>query len=180
MNKYIKFHVKLHKRSYAKLSRRILIFLFPTLFLFAIFLTLSPVYYLYKKIDIPLGLMYPLNIILGTIVSVLGLILYFWTILLFSRVDGTQVPLAPTQKLVVKGPYSIIRNPMVTGAILFVTGLGIILNSILFIAVSMVFPLLYIIYIKLVEEKELETRFGEEYKEYKKSTPFIFPKIRVK
>jgi protein-S-isoprenylcysteine O-methyltransferase Ste14 len=32
-------------------------------------------------------------------------------------------------------------------------------------------------YIKL-EEKELEARFGEEYKEYKRKTPFLIPKIR--
>jgi len=32
-------------------------------------------------------------------------------------------------------------------------------------------------YIKLVEEKELEARFGEEYREYKRKTPFLIPKI---
>ena len=33
-------------------------------------------------------------------------------------------------------------------------------------------------YIKLVEEKEREARFGGEYKEYKRKIPFLIPKIR--
>jgi len=32
-----------------------------------------------------------------------------------------------------------------------------------------------LIYIKLIEEKELEERFGSEYLEYKKRTPFLIP-----
>jgi len=35
-------------------------------------------------------------------------------------------------------------------------------------------------YIKLVEEKEREARFGGEYKEYKRKTPFLIPKIGIK
>jgi len=35
-----------------------------------------------------------------------------------------------------------------------------------------------LIYIKLVEEKELEQRFGVEYLEYKRRTPFLIPRFR--
>ena len=31
-------------------------------------------------------------------------------------------------------------------------------------------------YIKLVEEKELMIRFGQDYLEYKKQTPFLIPR----
>jgi len=34
--------------------------------------------------------------------------------------------------------------------------------------------------IKRIEEPELTQRFGEAYREYKKETPFIVPRIRVK
>jgi protein-S-isoprenylcysteine O-methyltransferase Ste14 len=37
-----------------------------------------------------------------------------------------------------------------------------------------------LIYIKLIEEKELEERFGSEYVEYKKRTPFLIPSFRRK
>jgi protein-S-isoprenylcysteine O-methyltransferase Ste14 len=32
-------------------------------------------------------------------------------------------------------------------------------------------------YIKRIEEKELELRFGQEYLEYKKQTPFLIPRF---
>jgi protein-S-isoprenylcysteine O-methyltransferase Ste14 len=38
--------------------------------------------------------------------------------------------------------------------------------------------MILIAYIKLVEEKELEFRFGKEYVDYKNDTPFIIP-IRI-
>jgi protein-S-isoprenylcysteine O-methyltransferase Ste14 len=34
-----------------------------------------------------------------------------------------------------------------------------------------------LIYIKLIEEKELEDRFGSEYLEYKRRTPFLIPRL---
>jgi protein-S-isoprenylcysteine O-methyltransferase Ste14 len=37
-----------------------------------------------------------------------------------------------------------------------------------------------LIYIKWIEEKELEERFGSEYLEYKKRTPFLIPFFRKK
>jgi protein-S-isoprenylcysteine O-methyltransferase Ste14 len=30
-------------------------------------------------------------------------------------------------------------------------------------------------YLKLIEEKELLLRFGQDYEDYKKKTPFFFP-----
>ena len=37
-----------------------------------------------------------------------------------------------------------------------------------------------LVYLKLIEEKELEMRFGQDYLEYKKNTPFILPISIVK
>lgn len=147
------------------------------MFVFFMLLIISPAYVFYKRIDIPLGITHPLNVYLGILISVTGTALYLWTIFLFARVDGTQLPIAPTQQLVTTGPYSITRNPMVTGAALIAVGLGIILNSLIFILISILVPVLYLIYIKLVEEKELEARFGEKYINYKKRTPFLIPKL---
>jgi protein-S-isoprenylcysteine O-methyltransferase Ste14 len=35
-------------------------------------------------------------------------------------------------------------------------------------------------YIKLVEEKELAARFGEEYRAYREGAPFILPRLTRK
>jgi len=41
----------------------------------------------------------------------------------------------------------------------------------------LIYPVGILIYIKLIEEKELEGRFGSEYAEYKKRTPFLIPRF---
>jgi protein-S-isoprenylcysteine O-methyltransferase Ste14 len=58
-----------------------------------------------------------------------------------------------------------------------VCGAGVLFNSLSFILAGLVIPASYPIYIKLVEERELEARFGNAYLSYKKSTPFIVPTI---
>ena len=35
-----------------------------------------------------------------------------------------------------------------------------------------------LIYIKLIEEKEMELRFGADYIEYRRQTPFLIPRFR--
>ena len=114
----------------------------------------------------------------GLFVSASGVALYMWTIVLFARARGTQVPIAPTQRVVTSGPYAVSRNPMLTSAIIMVFGAGVVLNSWSFILAGLVIPTPYLIYILLVEERELEARFGEEYLAYKQSTPFIVPNLR--
>jgi protein-S-isoprenylcysteine O-methyltransferase Ste14 len=37
--------------------------------------------------------------------------------------------------------------------------------------------LLLLLYVKGIEEKELPQRFGEEYLEYKRRTPFLIPRF---
>jgi len=43
------------------------------------------------------------------------------------------------------------------------------------LAAVVIFSLILIVYLKLIEEKELEMRFGREYLEYRINTPFILP-----
>ena len=45
-------------------------------------------------------------------------------------------------------------------------------TALIFVAL---FFLLLLAYLKLVEEKELALRFGQEYLDYKKGTPFLIP-----
>ena len=117
--------------------------------------------------------------ILGTVV---GLFFVLWAALTQWKIGGgTPAPIAPTQHLVVVGPYKYCRNPIEFGAILYYLGIGTYFGG---ITVGIIGCLLGFIigsiYHKLIEEKELEKRFGEEYKQYKESTPFIFPRIKGK
>jgi protein-S-isoprenylcysteine O-methyltransferase Ste14 len=66
---------------------------------------------------------------------------------------------------------------MTLGAVLSYLGLSLLEGSIAALGLTAMFFLSVVLYIKLVEEKELEARFGEDYKNYKEATPFIIPKL---
>jgi protein-S-isoprenylcysteine O-methyltransferase Ste14 len=109
-----------------------------------------------------------------------GLVLALWTVTVqvtFGR--GTPVPLVPTQRLLTHGPYRLCRNPMVLGALTANLGLMVACTSVagaLLVWVPVVG--LAVAYHKLVEERELALRFGEEYLAYQARTPFLVPALR--
>jgi len=110
---------------------------------------------------------------------VVGLFFIGWTSWAQWKIGkSTPVPLVPAQKLVVIGPYAYCRNPLMFGVVLYYLGLVLLVGSLAGILLVIVFGLLYALFIKLVKEKELEARFGKEYIEYKKKTPFLIPRIR--
>jgi protein-S-isoprenylcysteine O-methyltransferase Ste14 len=114
--------------------------------------------------------------VVGLIFIVIGWLFANWTVKAqFSIGKGTPIPLMATQKLIIKAPYTYCRNPMTLGTAIFYLGIAIWLGSFSAIGLSLVYPVGISIYIKLIEEKELEERFGSEYLEYKKRTPFLIP-----
>jgi protein-S-isoprenylcysteine O-methyltransferase Ste14 len=90
---------------------------------------------------------------------------------------GTPMPLQATQKLVVEKPYSLCRNPLYFGLINFFLGISLLIGSISSMMLVLLFSAVILAYIKLIEEKELEIRYGDEYLDYKKSTPLIIPRL---
>jgi protein-S-isoprenylcysteine O-methyltransferase Ste14 len=112
------------------------------------------------------------------LLAMLGLLLGLWTVWVqFRCARGTPVPLMATQKLLTAGPYSLCRNPMALGSIVFYVGIAAFTSSFKPLIAVAVFALLLIAYIKLVEEKELALRFGDEYAQFKRRIPFIIPRF---
>jgi protein-S-isoprenylcysteine O-methyltransferase Ste14 len=107
-----------------------------------------------------------------------GLFIVAWSTLTQARIGGgTPVPLVPTQRLIVSGPYKLCRNPLQLGVMIYYLGLGTLLGSIKIGAVMLVLTFIFgTCYHKFIEEKELLLRFGPEYEEYKARTPFLLPK----
>jgi len=110
-----------------------------------------------------------------------GLIMMTITISSFIRIGkGTLAPWSPTKRLVIKGPYRYVRNPMILGVMTVLLGEAISLWSKNILMWTGVFFLINTVYFILYEEPNLEERFGEEYSRYKKhvsrwlprSTPF--------
>lgn len=57
-------------------------------------------------------------------------------------------------------------------------GVGILFHSIGAAFLVLVFASALLIYIKRIEEKEMEIRFGQAYLAYKQRTPFIIPRFQ--
>jgi protein-S-isoprenylcysteine O-methyltransferase Ste14 len=83
----------------------------------------------------------------------------------------------PTKKLLIIGPFKYCRNPMTLGTIMLYSGIVVIIGSYTALLLIVLFTSMLIAYIKMVEEKELELRFGQEYLDYKNDTHFIIPKV---
>lgn len=83
-----------------------------------------------------------------------------------------------TKRVVSDDIYKRTRNPMSLGFYLLALGTGFIAGSTfatLFVALGLIPS--HMLFLKYFEEKELELRFGESYSEYKKTTPFLLPKL---
>lgn len=120
-----------------------------------------------------------INIILGCGFVVAGILLAWWTIYVqFSIGKGTPVPIMATQQLIIQKPYNYCRNPMALGTIVAGLGVAILIGSISAVVLVLSLAILLLVYIKFLEEKEMELRFGEAYREYRKQTPFIIPRFR--
>jgi protein-S-isoprenylcysteine O-methyltransferase Ste14 len=118
------------------------------------------------------------NIVAGVLLAAGGLGLAQWAI--FTQVTagrGTPVPMMPTQKLVAQGPFVFSRNPMTLGTILAYSGIGVVIGSFSALVLVLIAAGALLLYIKLIEEKELAARFGPEYLEYKRATPFLIPRL---
>jgi len=117
-----------------------------------------------------------LNQVLGPVLTIGGIALVSWSVLTQYRVgDGTPAPMVATQKLVTQGPYSYTRNPMTLGALFLYSGIAIWMSSGVLIILSTIIFSTLLTFIYTHETRELAERFGEEYLEYRKRTPFLIP-----
>ncbi len=120
-----------------------------------------------------------LNPVIGISFSIIGSALLSWAVGVQVVIGkGTPAPKVATQRLVTQAPYSWTRNPMTFGALLMYLGIGVWIESgpVILLTLLIFSGLLH--YIKVRETAELAERFGDEYLEYHKQTPFLIPHLR--
>ena len=105
----------------------------------------------------------------GLIAAAAVLVLGVWPIRQFKRSQQDVTPWTPTPELVVSGPYKFTRNPMYLMMVLFCVGFAAILSDLWILILT---PLCgWLIYHLAIRHEEvyLEEKFGDSYRDYKRS-----------
>ncbi len=115
----------------------------------------------------------------GVVALAIGLLFFGASLRLFAKKGrGTLAPWDPPRHLVVSGPYRYVRNPMISGVVFILFGEALALRSWPHAGWACLFLCLNLMYIPAIEEPELEGRFGEAYREYRRHVPRVFPRAR--
>ncbi len=91
--------------------------------------------------------------------------------------QGTLAPWDPPRELVVTGPYRWVRNPMISGVIAVLLAEAFLLRSAPHLGWAVVFAGINLAYIPLVEEPDLQRRFGDSYRRYRENVPRVVPRL---
>jgi protein-S-isoprenylcysteine O-methyltransferase Ste14 len=104
---------------------------------------------------------------IGVMLGAAGAVLALVCILTFTFVGrGTPAPFDPPRRLVVRGPYRLIRNPMYAGAALWIIGTALFYRSIGIAVYAAVFLIVTHIFVVTYEEPTLQRMFGRGYDDY--------------
>lgn len=117
----------------------------------------------------------------GWLLIAAGIALYFacalWGFAL--RGKGTPLPLDPPKKLVVEGPYRVVRNPMYWSVAFVMLGEAAIFHSGALAELAVAFFVGTGVFVLLYEEPVLRQQFGAEYEEYCRRVPRWLPRFKT-
>ncbi len=114
----------------------------------------------------------------GLLVTATGGSLLVWCVLTFAFIGkGTPVPFDPPRRLVVRGPYRFVRNPMAIGAGITLAGAALFYESLPLLAFTGIFVVVVHLFVVVYEEPVLQRTFGEEYAAYSGSVRRWWPRL---
>jgi protein-S-isoprenylcysteine O-methyltransferase Ste14 len=111
--------------------------------------------------------------ILGLTMFVLGLALAIWARVHLGRNWGMPMSQRAEPELVTTGPYRLIRNPIYSGLIFADFGTAIA-TSTGFLAIAVLVSAFFV-YSAVMEQRFMQSRFPEQYADYKRSTKLLVP-----
>lgn len=105
--------------------------------------------------------------IAGMLIGSAGAAAALWCIGAFAWIGrGTPAPFDPPRKLVIRGPYRYVRNPMYIGAGLALAGAALFYESAPLLLYLGIFLLATHLFVVFYYEPTLRRTFGEEYAAY--------------
>jgi protein-S-isoprenylcysteine O-methyltransferase Ste14 len=116
--------------------------------------------------------------LVGVLAAILGAAVSMWCILTFVRVGrGTPAPFDPPRRLVVRGPYRLVRNPMYLGAALALAGATIVYHSVALLGYLVALGVVTQGLVTWYEEPTLNRLFGSDYEAYRREVRRWLPRL---
>jgi protein-S-isoprenylcysteine O-methyltransferase Ste14 len=96
-----------------------------------------------------------------------GCAAYFWCVWDFATFGrGTPAPVDAPRRLVVRGLYRYVRNPMYVGVLLVIAGWALLFQSPRVLGYGAAVALFFHLFVVAVEEPTLRGKFGRSYERY--------------
>jgi protein-S-isoprenylcysteine O-methyltransferase Ste14 len=113
----------------------------------------------------------------GLALAAAGAAVSLWSMLAFVFVGkGTPAPFDPPRRLVVHGPYRLVRNPMYLGAAAAMLGAAMFYGTWALVGFVAAFLGAAHLFVVGYEEPTLRRMFGDEYAEYCRSVGRWWPR----
>lgn len=128
------------------------------------------------------GIMRPASLefaqIAGLLIGTVGAAIALWCVATFTTIGkGTPAPFDPPRRLVVRGPYRFVRNPMYIGAGAALAGATFFYRSLALLVYTAVFFAACELFVLVYEEPHLRRTFGAEYEAYCHSVRRWLPRL---
>ena len=108
-----------------------------------------------------------ISIVAGLILLLIGVIFRIWSAWIFYQNQLKVITLTPQHTFIRSGPYKFSRNPLYIGIISIALGSALLFGSLIGVFSAFLIFVGWDIYVKHVEEKTLEKKFGDNYIKYK-------------
>ncbi len=117
-------------------------------------------------------------VITGLLMLIFGLAIYCWCVWDFAAFgQATPAPIDAPKRLVVRGLYRYIRNPMYVGVLSVILGWTLLYANVLMLVYCLAVAICFQLFVVFYEEPILQQSFGAEYAGYKASVNRWLPKL---
>jgi protein-S-isoprenylcysteine O-methyltransferase Ste14 len=116
----------------------------------------------------------------GMVVGAAGAAVALWCVFAFASIGkGTPAPFDPPRRLVIRGPYRFVRNPMYIGAGVALAGAALFYESLSLLGYTGLFFVATQLFVVWYEEPTLRRTFGQEYESYCRQVRRWWPNLRT-
>ena len=117
--------------------------------------------------------------VIGGVVSAAGAVTLIGSFAQFAvEGQGTPAPPAPTERLVVRGPYRYVRNPMYLAVLAVITGQALLLGRPVLLGYAAGVGAAFTGFVYGYEQPALARRYGAQYQAYRRAVPGWWPRLR--